>query len=233
MEGAVKNMQIFKPTYQYVDDGKKHGLLSKLNPGTQLLPRDYQLDSIFKPLPVDIIFEKDVIVGMRDGVKIYADIFRPVGEEKVPVIIAWSPYGKSGGTAPRTTNLYNMLGMDNSMLSGLAKFEGSNPAYWCAQGYAICNPDARGVAHCEGDIAMIGTQEGRDCYDLIEWFAIQDWCNDKVGMSGTSYVTFSQWFIAAEQPPLLAAINPNEGLGDGYRDLSKRGGMPDPNFTQR
>lgn len=229
----LKKLQVYEPTYRYIDDGKEHGLLSKFEPGTRILPAGYQVDPMFRALPVEIVFEKDVAVAMRDGVTIYADIFRPSGTEKVPVIIAWSPYGKSGGTAPRTTNLFNMLGMDNSMLSGLAKFEGPDPAYWCAHGYAICNPDARGVAHSEGDIAMIGTQEGRDCHDLIEWLAVQDWCNGKVGMSGTSYLAFSQWFVAAEQPPHLAAINPNEGLSDAYRDLSLRGGMPDLNFTKR
>lgn len=229
----VKDMQIFGSSYQYIDDGKEHGLLSKFDPGTRILSAGYQIAPMFHTLPVDIVFEKDVAVTMRDGVTIYADVFRPAGTEKVPLIIAWSPYGKSGGTAPRTTNLFNMLGMDNSMLSGLAKFEGPDPAYWCAQGYAICNPDARGIAHSDGDIMMIGTQEGQDCYDLIEWLALQDWCNGKVGMSGTSYLAFSQWFIAAEQPPHLAAINPNEGLSDAYRDLSMRGGMPDLSFTKR
>lgn len=229
----VKDMQVFKPSYHYIDDGKEHGILSKFEPGIQVLPAGMQVAPMFRPLPIDIVYEKDVAVTMRDGITIYADVFRPAGSENVPVIIAWSPYGKSGGTAPRTTNLFNMLGMDNSMLSGLAKFEGPDPAYWCAQGYAICNPDARGIAHSEGDIHMIGTQEGRDGHDLIEWLAAQDWCNGKVGMSGTSYLAFSQWFIAAEQPPHLAAINPNEGLSDAYRDLSMRGGMPDLNFTKR
>lgn len=230
----LKEWQVFEFTYNYIDDGKEHGLLSKFAPGTQILPAGWQVAPMFRPLPVDIVYEKDVAVTMRDGVAIYADVFRPAGTtEKVPVIIAWSPYGKSGGTAPRTTGLFNMLGMDNSQLSGLAKFEGPDPAYWCAQGYAICNPDARGIAHSEGDIHMIGTQEGRDGYDLIEWLAVQDWCNGKVGMSGTSYLAFSQWFIAAEQPPHLAAINPNEGLSDAYRDLSMRGGMPDLWFTKR
>lgn len=227
------NGQVLKPAYLYVDDGKEHGVFSKFEPGVRVLPAGYQVDPRFRALPVDIVFEKDVAVTLRDGVTIYVDLFRPAGTGKVPVIIAWSPYGKSGGTAPRTTNLFTMLGMENGMLSGLAKFEGPDPAYWCAQGYAICNPDARGVAHSEGNIAMIGTQEGRDCYDLIEWLAVQEWCNGKVGMSGTSYLAFTQWFVAAEQPPHLAAINPNEGLSDAYRDLSMRGGMPDLHFTKR
>lgn len=172
-------------------------------------------------------------VTLRDGVTITTDIFRPVGDAKVPVLIAWSPYGKSGGTAPKTTGLYDLLGIDNGMLSGLAKFEGPDPAYWCARGYAVCNPDPRGIAHSGGDAHMIGRQEAQDCHDLIEWLAEQDWCSGKVGMSGTSYLAFSQWFVAAERPPHLAAINPVEGLSDAYRDLVAPGGMPDPAFTQR
>ncbi|MDT8303906.1 MAG: CocE/NonD family hydrolase, partial [Sedimentisphaerales bacterium] len=201
--------------------------------GTRILPAGFQVGPRFRPLPIEIVFEKDVAVTLRDGARIYVDVFRPVGTEKVPVIIAWSPYGKSGGTAPRTTGLFDMLGLDNGMLSGLAKFEGPDPAYWCAQGYAICNPDPRGVAHSDGDITMIGRQEGKDCHDLIEWLAVQDWCNSKVAMSGTSYLAFSQWFTAAEQPPHLAAINPCEGLSDAYRDLLMRGGIPDIEFTKR
>ena len=60
---------------------------------------------------------------LRDGVTIYVDVFRPVGVgvERVPVIVAWSPYGKSQGTAPSVTSLFGMLGMDNTALSGLEK----------------------------------------------------------------------------------------------------------------
>ena len=231
-KSKVKTMQIFEPSYTY-QEGIEHGLLCNFEPGTRVLPAGFQVDPQFLPLSVDIVFEKDVAVTLRDGARIYIDVFRPAGTEKAPVIVAWSPYGKSGGTAPKTTNLFNMLGLNNGMLSGLAKFEGPDPAYWCAQGYAVCNPDARGVAHSDGDIAMIGRQEGMDCHDLIEWLAVQNWCNSKVAMSGTSYLAFSQWFTAAEQPPHLAAINPWEGLSDAYRDLSMRGGMPDLHFTKR
>jgi len=52
-------------------------------------------------------------------------------------------------------------------------------------------------------------------------------------MSGTSYLAWSQWFTAAEQPPHLVAINPCEGLSDAYRDLVMRGGMPDTGFAER
>ena len=76
-------------------------------------------------------------------------------------------------------------------------------------------------------------QEGRDCYDVVEWLTEQEWCSGKVGMSGTSYLAVAQWFTAAEQPPHLAAINPWEGVSDVYRDLVMRGGIPDTGFAQQ
>ena len=126
-----------------------------------------------------------------------------------------------------------MLGMGNKWSSGLTKFEGPDPDYWCNKGYAICNPDPRGIARSEGNIIMIGSQEANDCYDLIEWLAKQEWCNGKTALTGTSYLTFSQWFNAATQPPHLTCIAPHEGLQDAYRDIAYVGGIPDPHFLNR
>jgi predicted acyl esterase len=89
------------------------------------------------------------------------------------------------------------------------------------------------VLDCEGNSVLWDRQDGRDCYDLIEWLAKQEWCSGKVGMSGTSYLAVSQWFTAAEQPPHLVAINPWEGVSDVYRDLVMRGGMPDIGFPRQ
>lgn len=207
------------------------GVFTAFEPGTRTLKAGYQVAPPFRPLPVDIVFEKDVAVTLRDGVTIYVDIFRPTGREQVPVIVAWSPYGKGQGTSMSVMGVFGLVGLSNSVVSGLAKFEAPDPAYWCAQGYAICNPDPRGCVDSEGNSVLWDRQEGRDCHDLIEWLAEQTWCSGKVGMSGTSYLAASQWFTAAEQPKHLAAINPWEGVSDVYRDLVMRGGMPDTSFA--
>lgn len=51
-----------------------------------------------RPFTVESVFERDVEVAMRDGIKIYSDVFRPASSNnpggQVPAIIAWSPYGK-------------------------------------------------------------------------------------------------------------------------------------------
>ena len=140
--------KVFLPSYSY-EAGREHGLFSRFDPGTRTLPAGSRIEPGFRPLPVDIVFEKDVAVTLRDGVTIYVDVLRPAGVEKVPVIVAWSPYGKSGGSSPKIASLFAMLGMGSDLVSGLEKFEGPDPAYWCAHGYAICNPDARGVADSE------------------------------------------------------------------------------------
>ena len=224
--------KLFVPS-RPLEPGDRYGVLSGFDPGTKILPAGFQTAPPFRPLPTDVVLEKDVAVTLRDGVTTYVDVFRPTGSEKVPVIIAWSPYGKGQGTSRSVMGVFGLVGLDNKIVSGLEKFEGPDPAYWCAQGYAICNPDIRGVANSEGDSVLWDRQEGRDCHDLIEWLAIQDWCNGKVAMSGTSYLAVAQWFTAAEQPPHLVAINPWEGVSDVYRDLVLRGGMPDTGFARQ
>jgi uncharacterized protein len=227
-----EDLKVFLPS-QPLEPGDRYGVLSDFDPGTRTLEAGFQIAPPFRPLPVDVVFEKDVAVTLRDGVTIYVDLLRPAGTEKVPVIVAWSPYGKGQGTSASVLGIFGLVGLDNKTVSGLEKFEGPDPAYWCAQGYAICNPDIRGVANSEGDSVLWDRQEGLDCHDLIEWLATQDWCSGKVGMSGTSYLAVAQWFTAAEQPPHLAAINPWEGVSDVYRDLVMRGGMPDTGFAEQ
>lgn len=67
-------------------------------PSRQILPKRWTKDEGRKSLPVDMIWEKDVRVPLRDGVHLLADVFRPVSSDQTPVpaIMPWSPYGKTG-----------------------------------------------------------------------------------------------------------------------------------------
>lgn len=225
--------RIYTPAQPLTPDSDRYGVLSGFASGSRVLEAGTRLAPPFRPLPVDIVFDRDVAVTLRDGTVTYVDVFRPVGVERVPVIVAFSPYGKGQGASRSAMGVFGLVGLDNAIVSGLQKFEGPDPAYWCAHGYAICNPDIRGVAECDGDSVLFDRQEGRDAYDLVEWLGVQEWCSGKVAMSGTSYLAASQWFTAAEQPPHLAAINPWEGMSDTYRDLVLRGGMPDSGFAKQ
>jgi len=189
-----------------------------------------------RPLPVDILFEKDLAVKLPDGATIYADVFRPLGAEHVPAIVAWSPYGKEGGswthgTGPQPLVVMGLGGGPRpEWVSGLQKFEGPDPAEWVAHGYAIVNPDPRGVFMSEGNHLHFGEQEGKDGAALIEWVASQDWSNGRVATQGNSWLGIMQWFIAAQRPPHLAAIAPWEGFPHTYRDHLAIGGIPFPGF---
>jgi putative CocE/NonD family hydrolase len=180
---------------------------------------------------VDIILERDVALKMRDGTTIYTDVFRPATEGKNPAIVAWGPYGKQIG-GQWLDDVPGRAGVPLEWVSELQKFEGPDPAFWVAQGYVVLNPDPRGAYNSEGNISYWGRQLAEDGYDFIEWAAQQSWCSGKIGMAGNSWLAVSQWFIAAERPPSLAAIAPWEGFADHFRDAGNRGGIPAPAFSE-
>ncbi|KAF7720390.1 hypothetical protein EC973_009508, partial [Apophysomyces ossiformis] len=202
-------------------------------PGRKILPKGWQKDPErgTLPLPMSLVLERDVSVPLRDGTVIYVDVIVPNHEEEPhlgtshPVLIAWSPYGKTGdGFFSLDTFPPYRVGVPVSRLSGLEKFESVDPATWCAKGYAVINVNTRGAYDSEGDLVWWGTQEGRDGYDVVEWAAKQPWSTGKVGLMGNSWLAVAQWFIAAEHPPHLSAIAPWEGAADVYRDMLMWGG---------
>ena len=201
------------------------------NPDTLILKAGSVRREGAMPLPCDILLERDVPIRLRDGVTIYADVFRPVGDEACPALLAWSPYGKEIG-GQMLDDVPMRSGVPLSATSGLEKFEGPDPAYWVAHGYAIVNPDKRGAYMSEGNLLYWGHEDAFDGCDVIDWIASQKWSNGKVGMTGNSWLTVSQWFIAAERPEHLAAIAPWEGFCDHYRESGTRGGIPAPEFPE-
>ncbi len=177
-----------------------------------------------------IVCEQDVAVKMRDGATIYCDILRPKDfSARVPVIISWSWFGKRPGDG---MSEWQLMGVPPQTVSRLAKFESPDPMYWCYQGYAVANVDARGAGHSEGDVHMFTHQDSEDGYDFIEWVSQQPWCNSKVGMSGNSGVAMHQYRIAAYQPPHLTCIAPWEATTDIYREAIYEGGIPALSFNE-
>ena len=203
------------------------GQYNGFKPSTTTLPKGWKKNENCRAFQVDTIWERDIKIPMRDGVILYADVFRPADEsQKVPAIIPWSPYGKSGTGFFQLDLIPDRVGIPQSMLSGFGKFEAPDPAEWTQHGYAVVNIDARGTFMSEGDIRCYGTAEGQDGYDAVEYVATLPWCNGKVATMGNSWLGTAQWFIAAERPPHLACILPLEGQSDLYRETICRGGIP-------
>lgn len=174
-----------------------------------------------------LIIEYDVAVLMRDQKKIYIDIYRPDASGQFPVILAWGPYGKHGRI--KNGAMVNS-GLEERSFNEYTKFEAPDALYWCRNGYIVINADIRGNWHSEGDLTFMSPQEAEDCYDLIEWASSREWSSGKVGMLGVSYLAWSQWKVAALNPPHLAAICPWEGVSDFYRELAFHGGIPETLF---
>ncbi|KAL5333700.1 Alpha/Beta hydrolase protein [Aspergillus crustosus] len=205
-----------------------HGGYQGLNPRSEVLPKGHQTAPGRRELPCDIQIDHDVAIVVRDGITLYADIYRSpdAPRRSTPAIICWSPFGKkfNGIDSLKLMTPWN-LGIPEGTLSGLEKFEAPDPAEYVPRGYAIVNVDSRGAFDSEGVMAIMGTQEAQDGYDVIEWIAKQPWCNGNVGLAGNSHLAIIQWFIAALQPPSLKAIAPWEGCGDLYREQFARGGI--------
>jgi predicted acyl esterase len=199
-----------------------------LNPSSIVLPKGHKLCSTSLPLPIPIHVQYDIPIKVRDGATLYADIYLPSPSPKpVSAIVAWSPYGKNFNGISMLSHLPWGLGIPPGTLSGLEKFEGPDPAVFCAKGFAVVNVDSRGCGHSDGTIAIMGSQEAEDGYDVIEALAKMDWCSGSIGLAGNSHLAIIQWFIAALKPPSLKAIAPWEACGDLYREQFVRGGIFD------
>ena len=175
-----------------------------------------------------MIIEHDLAVTLRDGVKLYVDLFRPADEKPAAPLIAWGPYGKHSPT--NYARQFPDCGVDTAKLSRFTAFEAPDPAYWAARGYAVINVDPRGTWFSEGTASYLSPEEALDQYDMIEWAGTQAWSNGKVGLAGVSYLASSQYLAAALTPPHLAAINPWEGWSDFYREVARHGGIPETEF---
>jgi len=197
-------------------------------PGTTLIPKGYQKAEGYMAFPCDVIFERDVPVILRDGTRIYVDIFRPNTEEKVPVLVNSTMFGKA--ISYMTLEMIpNRADVPKSWNTGFQTWEGAEPGYWCNKGYAVVNMDIRGVGMSEGNSCYFGSQDAQDNYDVIEHFGQVDWSNGKVALVGNSWLAITQWYAAALNPPHLTCFAPWEGHGNMYEDEYMRGGIP--NFS--
>ncbi|RBQ79422.1 hypothetical protein FVER14953_12221 [Fusarium verticillioides] len=199
-------------------------------PGRRVLEAGHVRYPGRRPFGVPTVYERDQDITVRDGARLYADIFRPETSDTqpVPCILPWSPYGKTG-TGPQNYDFMApyRAGIALDRTSGYEKFEAPDPSEWAERGYAVLNIDARGAGHSEGVIARWGIQEAEDVYDVIEWLSKQPWCNGSVVMAGNSWLAISQInFVSRMHHPALKAIAPWEGYTDLYRHYVARGGRP-------
>ena len=142
-------------------------------------------------------------IPMRDGLELSADVYLPadLGTDGVPAIVELTPYGK-----------------DNvALMSDDATLYQNN-------GYVFVAVDVRGRGKSEGEWVAFAN-DAKDTCDVIEWVAIQPWCNGNVGTTGLSYMGWVQWAGASERPPHLRAMVSTSAAGRWQQEIPYTNGV--------
>jgi len=147
---------------------------------------------------------REVMIAMRDGVKLHTVILIPKGAHNAPILLTRTPYNASALTsnansAHLASSLYGYDNATDVIVEG---------------GYIRVIQDVRGKYGSEGDYVMNRPLRGplnptqadhaTDTYDTIDWLVktIAE-SNGKVGILGISYDGFT---------PLMALVNPHPAL---------------------
>ena len=126
--------------------------------------------------------QRDVMVPMRDGVRLATNIYMPIGAgDRLPAILVRTVYNKDdyGGDALK---------------------------FFAGQGYVVLIQDVRGKYSSEGEY-VVEAADAQDGYDAVEWAATQPWSTGKIGTYGCSYLGEVQYLLLRmRHPNHLAAI---------------------------
>ena len=154
----------------------------------------------------DIVVERNVLIPMRDGIRLAADVYRPASDGVIiagrsPVLLTRTPYSKSRESTVATAE------------------------HFARHGYVAVVQDMRGLYESEGQFSKYSDFEPPDGYDTVEWVARQDWSDGRVGMWGTSYGAHTQADAAKLNPPSLKAMLLNQGgMANAWDHAVRHGG---------
>ena len=158
-----------------------------------------------------IVVSQNVMIAMRDNVRLATDIYRPADESgnpipgQFPVILGRTSYDKS-----------NSVMWINPVATAFVP-----------RGYVVLLQDLRGRGQSEGTGDYFHTanqKEGLDGYDTIEWAAAQVWCNGRVGMVGASHGGIVQNMASLYRPPHLSALWVDVAPTNAFRWEARQGG---------
>lgn len=153
----------------------------------------------------EVAVDKTVMIPMRDGTRLAADIYRPAAAGKFPAIVERTPYNREESVILRT----------------------KTPQFFAARGYAFVVQDVRGRFGSEGlwnPFVDDGWGDNQDGVDTLAWVAAQEWSNGHVGTAGGSYAGQTQMLLAPTRPPELACALVRESASDLARQWAYRGG---------
>ena len=168
---------------------------------------------------------RDVMIPMRDGVKLHTVVLVPKGASRSPILLTRTPYNADELTGhSESSHLGPLLkGSDSSLLSGY-----DNPLEVILEGgYIRVVQDVRGKYKSEGDYVMNRPLSGplnptpvdhaTDTYDTVDWLVKNTpESNGKVGILGISYDGFLSLMALINPHPALKVSVPMNPMVDGW-----------------
>ncbi|MBI1761042.1 MAG: CocE/NonD family hydrolase [Acidobacteria bacterium] len=143
------------------------------------------------------IVERKLMIPMRDGKRMAADLYRPKDtSQKYSTIFSRTPYN------------FNYWDVRNGVVSDMRTQLDA-----VKRGYAYMVMNERGHFFSEGNYDILGPPL-TDGDDALTWMAKQSWSNGKVGTIGCSSTAEWQLGVAAQGNPAFAAMIP-QGFGAG------------------
>ena len=133
----------------------------------------------------ETIVQESLEARMRDGTVLRADVWRPAGGGKHPVLLIRLPY-------------------DKSQAEDLCY---AHPAWYARRGYAVVSQDVRGRWASDGEFTPFA-HEGDDGEDTMSWLQSLPFSNGRIGMYGFSYPGHTQLQIAVRKPEGLRCMVP-------------------------
>src|SRR5712692_62095 len=140
-----------------------------------------------------MLIEKNVAMATRDGVTLRADVYRPEGSGRFPVLLSRLPYDKNLRRRPGDIDVF------------------------VERGYVVIMQDTRGRFASDGDEYYPLVWEAQDGYDAVEWAAGLPYSDGQVGTMGQSYLGATQYLLAPARPPHLKASFPASAPADFHQ----------------
>ena len=177
--------------------------------------------------------KREVLIPMRDGVKLQTVILIPRGAHRTPILLSRTPYGATDRIAKSASAHLSAL-IDSNDVADDAVLNG---------GYIRVMQDVRGKHGSEGGYIMTRPLRGplnssavdhsTDAYDTIDWLIknVRE-TNGRVGMQGSSYEGFTVLMALVHPHPALKVAIPMCPMVDGWRgdDWFHSGAFRQPNF---
>ncbi len=167
------------------------------------------------PQPARDFEKREVMIPMRDGIKLYTVIMIPKGAHNAPILFTRTPYNAAGRVdrTPGATRLVDALAQGDTVFA--------------EDGYIRVFQDVRGKYGSEGDYVMTRPPRGplnptkidhsTDAWDSIDWLVKHlPESNGKVGMLGSSYEGFTVVMALLDPHPALKVAAPESPMIDGW-----------------